>query len=567
MRNTGRTLGWLLVAALALPAAAAPVKTASISGLVRSATGVAQMGARVEVFTSSTAEILTLYTDERGQYYARDMAPGKYFVKVSAASFLPTLRENVALRGGAHLVVNLTLNTLSEAIQMLSPSRRPLSEDDDWKWTLRSNANRPVLRLHDTGPLIVVTRAGESENGVLKASVAFLAAADAGGLGGPDVATAFSVQRSLFSSGTLSLNGNVAPGQGNPGAILRAAYRHRLPNGSAPEVALTVRRFATIEDAARYGALESLALSVSDTITLADFVEVNLGGELQTVQYRGRASAMRPFGSLSVHLSPNTVARYRYATSQPSTRLAKGFDTAPADLSESGPRMSLAGGAPLLERARHHEVSISRRLGDTNLQVAAFSDTIAHPALTGIGEVNAAQGDLLPDVYSGTFAYTGAHLETNGLRAVVERKFTDRILGTVTYAYGGVLDLDGEEVPWEQVRDLMRTARRHAVTGKLSGSLPGAKTRWITSYKWLSGSALTSVDMFDASPGQADPYLNIFIRQPIPYSGSLPGQMEALVDVRNLLAQGYIPVIGQDGQTVYLVQSARSIRGGISFTF
>ncbi len=567
MRNTGRKLGWLLVAALALPAAAAPVKkTASISGLVRSAAGVAQMGARVEVFASSTAEILTLYTDERGQYYARGIAPGKYFVKVSAASFLPTLRENVALRGGAHLVVNLTLNTLSEAIQMLSPSRRPLSEDDDWKWTLHSTANRPVLRLHDTGPLIVV-RSGDSENGVLKASVAFLAAADVGGLGGPDVATAFSVQRSLFSSGTLSLNGNVAPGQGNPAAILRAAYRHRLPYGSAPEVALTVRRFATIEDAARYGALESLALSVSDTITLAEFVEVNLGGELQTVQYRGRASAMRPFGSLSVHLSPDTVARYRYATSQPSTRLAKGFDTAPADLSESGPRMSLAGGAPLLERARHHEVSISRRIGDTSVQLAAYSDTVAHPALTGIGEVDASGGNLLPDVYSGTFAYTGAHLETNGLRAVVERKFTDRILGTVTYAYGGVLDLDGEEVPWERVRDLMRTSRRHAVTGKLAGSLPGAKTRWITSYKWLSGSALTSVDMFDASPGQADPYLNIFIRQPIPYSGSLPGQMEMLVDVRNLLAQGYVPVIGQDGETVYLVQSARSIRGGISFTF
>ncbi len=567
MRITGRTLGWLLMAALVLPAVAAPVKTASISGLVRSATGVVQMGARVEVFTSSTAEILTLYTDERGQYYARGLVPGKYFVKVSASSFLPTLRENVGLRGGAHLVVNLTLNTLSEAIQMLSPSRRPLSEDDDWKWTLRSTANRPVLRLHDTGPLIVVTRAGDSENGVLKASVAFLAAADVGGLGGPDVATAFSVQRSLFSSGTLSLNGNVAPGQGNPAAILRAAYRHRLRDGSTPEVALTVRRFATIEDAVRYGALESLALSVSDTITVAEFVEVNLGGELQTVQYRGRASALRPFGSLSVHLSPNTVARYRYATSQPSTRLAKGFDTAPADLSESGPRMSLAGGAPLLERARHHELSISRRIGETSLQVAAFSDTLAHPALTGIGDVNAAQGDLLPDVYSGTFAYTGAHLETNGLRAVVERKFTDRILGTVTYAYGGVLDLEGEEVPWEQVRALMRTARRHAVTGKLAGSLPGAKTRWIASYKWLSGSALTSVDMFDASPGQADPYLNIFLRQPIPYSGSLPGQMEALVDVRNLLAQGYVPVIGQDGQTVYLVQSARSIRGGISFTF
>ncbi|MCI0402002.1 MAG: carboxypeptidase-like regulatory domain-containing protein [Acidobacteria bacterium] len=567
MRTPGRTLGWLLVAALVLPAAAAPVKTASLSGQVRSAVGVAQMGARVEIFASAASEILTLYTDGQGYYHARDVLPGKYFVKVSAASFLPTLREDVSLRAGAHLVVNLTLNTLNEAIQLLSPSRRPATEDDDWKWTLRSTANRPVLRLQETGPLIVVTRSDGSDDRVLKASVTFLAAADAGGLGGPDVATAFSVERSLFSTGTLSVNGNVAPGQGNPAAILRAAYRHRLPDGSAPEVALTVRRFATIEDAARYGALESLALSVSDTITLAEFVELNVGGELQTVQYRGRASALRPFGSVSVHLSPHTVARYRYATSQPNTRMAKGFDTAPADLSESGPRMSLAGGAPLLERARHHEVSLSRRFGNTSVQVAAYSDNIANPALTGVGDVDTSGGDLLPDVYSGTFAYTGADLETNGLRAVVERRFSDRVLGTVTYTYGGVLDLQGEDVPWEQVSPLLYTARRHAVTGKVSGSVPGARTRWITSYKWLSGSALTPVDMFDASPGQADPYLNIFIRQPIPYSGSLPGQVEMLVDVRNLLAQGYVPVVGQDGETVFLVQSARSIRGGISFTF
>jgi len=94
-----------------------------------------------------------------------------------------------------------------------------------------------------------------------------------------------------------------------------------------------------------------------------------------------------------------------------------------------------------------------------------------------------------------------------------------------------------------------------------------AKTRWIASYRWVDGSALTPVDMLNASPGQSDPYLNLFIRQPIPSMGFLPGHMEAIIDVRNLLAQGYVPVLGQDGQTVYLVQAARAVRGGISFTF
>ena len=70
-----------------------------------------------------------------------------------------------------------------------------------------------------------------------------------------------------------------------------------------------------------------------------------------------------------------------------------------------------------------------------------------------------------------------------------------------------------------------------------------------------------------ASAGQSDPYLNIFLRQPIPGSAFLTSHMEAVIDVRNLLAQGYIPLLGQDGHTVYLVQSARAIRGGVAFTF
>jgi hypothetical protein len=39
------------------------------------------------------------------------------------------------------------------------------------------------------------------------------------------------------------------------------------------------------------------------------------------------------------------------------------------------------------------------------------------------------------------------------------------------------------------------------------------------------------------------------------------------MDLRNLLAQGYVPVMGRDRHTLYLVQSARSVRGGVAFSF
>jgi len=245
-------------------------------------------------------------------------------------------------------------------------------------------------------------------------------------------------------------------------------------------------------------------------------------------------------------------------------RTEKGFDSAPSDMSESNPRVSLVGFAPKIENAHHHEVSVSRRFGKTNLQVAMFSDRIGDPALTGVGLVNAAGGFLLPDISSGTFSYTGQNLDTNGMRVVLQRKFSSDLTATLDYAFGGVLDLTHPDAPVQQAQQWISTQHRHAIAAKLSGTMPGTHTHWIASYRWINGSALTPVDMFNASAGQSDPFLNIFIRQPIP---SLGGHVEALIDVRNLLAQGYVPILGLDGQTVYLVDSARSVRGGVSFTF
>ena len=136
-----RKIGLLvLVIALVIPAAAAG-KPGAISGYVRDATGVPQMGAIVEVLNSS-ATTLRVLTDDHGFYSADGLLPGIYAVKVSAPSFLPSIREKLGLRPGASLLVNVTLTTLFEAIQ-LGPLRGP-ADDDDWKWTLRSVSNRPV---------------------------------------------------------------------------------------------------------------------------------------------------------------------------------------------------------------------------------------------------------------------------------------------------------------------------------------------------------------------------------------------------------------------------------------
>src|SRR5207245_11396032 len=140
-----------------------------------------------------------------------------------------------------------------------------------------------------------------------------------------------------------------------------------------------------------------------------------------------------------------------------------------------------------VERVQHQEVSPSRRIGKNNLQLAAFSDRVGDTALTGTGDVSAAGGFLLPDVYSGTFSYAGNNLRTQGLRVVLQRKFSSDLTATLDYAYGGVLDLTQPNVELEEARQFITTQKRHAVAATLSGSLPRTRTPWHTSYRWVNG--------------------------------------------------------------------------------
>ena len=52
-----------------------------------------------------------------------------------------------------------------------------------------------------------------------------------------------------------------------------------------------------------------------------------------------------------------------------------------------------------------------------------------------------------------------------------------------------------------------------------------------------------------------DPGLNIYVRQPIPSGFNLPWRMEATADLRNMLAQGYLPLSLADGRRILLIQN------------
>ena len=154
-------------------------------------------------------------------------------------------------------------------------------DDDDWKWTLRSVANRPILRVLEDGTTVVAQSGESAADHDLKGTLIFLAGSPGQGFGSPsDMNAGFAVERSLLSNGTLRLNGNLgygADGQGIPAAVLRTTYTNRFNGVFEPSVAITALRLNSPDLNTMPGAtLQALSVTSSDRIVLGNMLEMKL---------------------------------------------------------------------------------------------------------------------------------------------------------------------------------------------------------------------------------------------------------------------------------------------------
>jgi hypothetical protein len=101
---------------------------------------------------------------------------------------------------------------------------------------------------------------------------------------------------------------------------------------------------------------------------------------------------------------------------------------------------------------------------------------------------------------------------------------------------------------------------------RASGTIRATGTRFIASYEWTDYRSALPGPMFSTQSARPEPGLNIVVRQPIPMFSGLPGKLEASAELRNLMAQGYMP-ISVGSQSILLVNTPRSFRGGLAFVF
>ena len=226
-----------------------------------------------------------------------------------------------------------------------------------------------------------------------------------------------------------------------------------------------------------------------------------------------------------------------------------------------------------LERARHQELQYSDSLTPNDiLQAAFFSDhynnAVVNGMLSGAMPGLLASGNILPDLFSDMFSSAGGSYGGDGYRLAYQHRFGDALSMAVGYTNGMALAPSGATLEKDSLNSVLKPARRDAWTVRMATTAPKTHTRLICSYRGLNGPSATGLDLYDDSFAQSDSYANLTIRQPLPNvfrSGG--GRVEALLEFRNLLAQGYLPVLSADGKTLYLIQSARSFRGGFSINF
>ncbi len=136
------------------------------------------------------------------------------------------------------------------------------------------------------------------------------------------------------------------------------------------------------------------------------------------------------------------------------------------------------------------------------------------------------------------------------------------------YGDTGALTADNRELVSnspDELRSMIHAGRRQVAATRFAATAPHAGTHLVASYQWIGDRrAAMAGNLYAADSMQPLPGFNVFIRQPIPGFGR---HVEATADLRNMLAQGYLPISAADGQRILLVQNPRSVRGGLSFTF
>jgi hypothetical protein len=552
----------------AVAGAASP--DAAVSGVVRDAHGTPQMGALVVLMNTASSTIASAFTDDHGRYLMPSVLPGRYQVRATAAFFAPANKPNIRLQAGAQAVVNLTMNTLFEVESWLPAQRRMADEPaDDWKWTLKATASRPLLRLTDPSDPDdgqSISSSGESRRKAIDQGRVMVLSGD-GVFGEGGTHQVVVLNRTIENNDSAMFRADVgdpvSPYPSGGSVAVSAGYERRSMFGGSTRLVSIVQSHPEMMDAGTAG-FEVLELASTQQIELGDLVEIDAGTLMEAEKLERTRVMSRPFLHATVRPGDNVIVEYRYARS----RELEGSE----DLDRLKPAVAVlsdAQGRPLDPDAGHNEVAVSRKLGDKRVVTfAGYADRFNAATLTGGGAIDRSAIESMPmiaDPTTGTFRFAGPAYKAKGVSVTYVEPITPALSAVFEYDLGTALVNDGGPTSLADLPAHLATKAEPAIRGALRGNIARTGTALKAEYRWQPINTITPVNAYNATPNQA--YLTLFVRQRLWAGRFLPSGLDAVVEATNLLEQGYQPVLAPDGKTLFLAQVPRAIQAGLAFNF
>ena len=456
---------------------------ATVSGVVRDIHGVAQMGALVEAVSAASGSVGTAYTDMAGRYRIANLAAGRYQVRATAALFAPATRGNLRLTAGMRATVNLTLSMLSDPVAWLPAQRRKADEPgDDWTWTLRSAANRPILRMMGDGSVVLVSSgAGEAPRAApVEARVAMMSGDGGFGAGGAHGVVA--LNRAGNDGSDVMMRADVAAADASaPATEIDAGYERRGMMAGGSRLVVSVASHPEMMSAGGVMGMQTMRMASAEKMQLGDSVDVEAGGTVYAIRTAGTALTAQPFLNVTVHPGEVWAVRYRLATSR-DVQDFDGLDSIAAEL----PVAVECGARLCTESGTHQEIALSRKAGGGLLQAAVYHDAIARTSIAGTGAMGAAElagssgaSGVVVDTETGSFRALGAGTTANGVGLTLSGPLTLSLWAALEFVSGTALETGDE-----QGMAGLHTVSAEAATLAVKGRVLRTGTRLRAAYRW-----------------------------------------------------------------------------------
>ncbi len=590
----GFAAGLLMLAVSARTPALAGSLSGGILGQVRNSAGVAQMGATVLLYDRYDQLVRRALTTEDGKFAFDELPPSLYSIRVMLASFVPALRRNISVAAGSENLLQIKLANLFSTVDLVSSGpARGLLLSDDWKWVLRSSSEtRPVLRMLPAPSSSQATAAASSifsgTTGLLRVSAGDGESFTAGSQ--EDLGTAFAVATSIYGSSRLQLSGNVGY-VGNstvPAAGIRATYSHNADGVSGPQVTLTVRQlYLPDRDGTDNGpAMRTVSLALRDSVDLTDDLHLEYGMSTESVSFLERLTYISPFARATYDLGKQGAVRVAYSDGQQPAAFAAPAPVSSSDVGTSTaslnndlaalallPQISRRDGHIQVQRTQSIEAGYERVEGSRKFSASVYGEAASNAALMLAGPKGFVDWtDSLPDLGSDDRIFNIGSYNRVGYTGAVKQALGDHAELSVAGGYTGSLAVDARDATLQDnsgddLRSVIHEVARPWVAVNFSDVLPFTGTVLNTSYGYTDPGTLMPDHYYMTQDVMQSTGWNVRIRQPLPLFGGLGGRLEATAELRNLLAQGYLPLQASGQQKALLTNCPRAVRGGLAFIF